>query len=113
MLVPTVSKGRSIYRAGCNKFGVATQYIFCYDKNKTAELKLCLDIIKVCHEIIQEKFREQVATIKLHATIEDNNKDWRLCRDRTFYVTIELPIWAKNLGIHNTVLKCGPTLESL
>ena len=84
-----------------------------HDKNKTVGLKLCPNIFKVYRDRIQEKAQRTGRDIILKAAIEAYDKDQRLCRDKTFYVVIERPIYARNLGIHNNFLKCGPTLESL
>ena len=83
--------------------------IFCRNKNKTAGSKLCRDIIKVCRDRIQEKAQRTGRDRKLQAATKTKDSVY----DITFYVVTERPIWARYLGIHNTVLKCGPTLESL
>ena len=78
----------------------------CHDKNETAGSKLCRDIIKICHDIIQEKSQRTGRDKKLQATTEATTKT----KDS---IARERQIWARKLGIHNTILKCGPTLESL
>ena len=84
-----------------------------YDKNMIAGSILYRDIIKVRRDKIQEKAQRTGCDRKMQAATEACDKDRRLCRDITFYVATERPIWDRNLGIHNTALKCGPTLESL
>ena len=51
-----------------------TRHSYC-DKNKTAGSKLCRDIIKVCHDRIQEKSQRTSRDRKLQAAIEASNKD--------------------------------------
>ena len=58
-----------------NRFSVATQYIFCCNKNKTATPKFYHDIIKVCRDRIQERAQRTGCDRRLLETTESKDKD--------------------------------------
>ena len=83
---------------------------FYRDKNKTAEINLSRDIIKVCHNTIQEQAQRTGHDRKTRSYDRGSDKDWKLCRDRTFYVVTKRPISAIILGIHNVINEVRPNI---
>ena len=95
-----------------NRFGVATQDIPVATRTRLLHQ---ISIATLSKSIATESKKElrKGRDKKQQATTEANYKNLKLCRDINFYVTIERQIWARILGIHNTIIECGPTLESL
>ena len=81
---------------------------------------------KLCRDIIGKLKRKMlVVTLSKSVEIESKKKPIEQVSTKNYslrqksatktedFAAIEKPIWAKNLRIHNIVLKCDPTLESL
>ena len=70
-----------------NKFGVTTQYIYVAIRTRLLHQNSIATLSMSVATGFKKELREQVATKELHDTTKAHNKDWKLSRDRTFYVT--------------------------
>ena len=62
MLVAIVSRGRSVKRTGCNKFGIATQDIHVTTRTRLLQQNFFVTLSKSVETKSKKDLRDQVAT---------------------------------------------------